>query len=312
MAALRRHLEGDLRMTFPQIFDMVNLGIAVLDKDLNICKWNQWLEMHTRIPADEIIGEKLTDHFPNLNQNWFLKNYRAVLSFGNFAFFSQKLHDYILPIKPVHHFDPAFDFMRQNCTLGPLYNENREISYVYMIIQDATEVAAYEAKLLNINTTDSLTETYNRRYFESKLKYELERHKRYVRPLSLIVIEVDRLQNINGELGHQAGDQVLMQVADLLNGRLRMVDTVARYSEDEFCVVLPETDLKAASIVADQLRKLIATTEFKYEGQPLTVTISLGVMEAMEKDMSEEALHKKVDCALQAARESSCNTVVTV
>lgn len=299
-------------MNFPQLFDMVNLGIAVLDKDLKVCKWNRWLEMNTRIPADEIIGQPLTEHFPNLNTHWFLKNCQAVFDFGNFAFFSQKLYNYILPIKPAHHFDPAFEYMRQNCTLGPLYNESRKIAYVYMIIQDATEVAAYEDQLMNINTTDSLTKTYNRRYFESKLKYELERHKRYDRPLSLIMIDVDRLENIIGEYGHQAGDQVLLQIAELLNGRMRMVDTISRYGQKEFGIILPETGLKAATIVADQLRKLIEASEFNYEQRALPVTISIGVMEARETDMTSEMLRKKVARALQAAQDSNANTVVTI
>ena len=299
-------------MNFPQLFDMVNLGIAVLDKDLKVCKWNRWLEMNTHIPADEIIGQPLTEHFPNLNTSWFLKNFQAVFDFGNFAFFSQKLYDYILPIKPSHHFDPAFAYMRQNCTLGPLYNESRQIAYVYMIIQDATEVAAYEAQLMNINTTDSLTETYNRRYFESKLKCELERHKRYDRPLSVIMIDVDRLEHIIGEYGHQAGDQVLLQIAELLNGRMRMVDTISRYGEKEFSIILPETGLKAAAMVADQLRKLIEVSEINFNQGALPITISIGVMEAMETDMTNEMLHKKVASALQAARDSNANTVVTI
>ncbi len=297
---------------FPQIFDMVNLGIAILDKDLQVCKWNRWLEMHTSISADDIIGSPITEYFPNLNENWFLKNCRAVFKFGNFAFFSQKLHNYILPIKPVHHFDPAFAYMQQNCTLGPLYDENKEVTYIYMIIQDATEVAAYEAKLLDMNTKDSLTEIYNRRFFESKLEYELERHKRYQRPLSLIMIDIDYFKNINDKFGHQAGDQVLADLATLLDRRLRMVDTVARYGGEEFCIILPETKIQDATHLAGQLRQMVAEAKFKNEQQQLDITISLGVIEATGQDITLEQLLKKVDDALYSAKEKGRNTVVTL
>lgn len=292
-------------MFFSQLFDMVNLGIIILDRELNVQKWNRWLEMHTRIPAADIVGSPLFDSYPNLNKNWFIKNCESVFSFGNFSFFSQKLHNYIIPISPVHHFDPEFKYMQQNCTLGPLYDKDKKIEYIYMIIQDATEVAAYEAKLLDINTRDSLTEIFNRRYFESRLQHEIERHKRYKRPLSLVVIDIDNFKQVNQQHGTQAGDNVLIQLSSLFINRLRVVDTVARYNGEEFCIILPETPTPAAQTVAEQLRELVGKSAFAYEDQSIRITISLGIVDATGEEISDTVILEKIESVISTIQEQT-------
>jgi diguanylate cyclase (GGDEF)-like protein len=297
-------------MFFSQLFDMVNLGIIILDSELNVQKWNRWLEMHTRIPAEEIVGAPLFDYFPNLNKNWFIKNCKSVFSFGNFSFFSQKLHNYIIPISPVHHFDPEFKYMQQNCTLGPLYNKDKEIEYIYMIIQDATEVAAYEAKLLDINTRDTLTEIYNRRYFEAKLKHEIERHKRYKRPLSLIVIDIDNFKQVNEKCGSQAGDNVLIQLASVFINRLRIVDTVARYNGEEFSLILPETTPQSALNVAEQLRELVKKSSFSYDDESINITISLGIVDATGDEITVDNILEKIKMVIDTIQEQDPDSIL--
>ena len=296
-------------MFYPQLFDMVNLGIVILDRDLKVQRWNRWLEMHTRVSADQIIGAGLIDFFPNLNNSWFTRNCRSVFNFGNFAFFSQKLHNYIIPISPAHHFDPEFKYMQQNCTIGPLYNEKKEIEYIYMIIQDATEVAAYEAKLLDISTRDSLTEAFNRRYLEAKLRNEIERHKRYKRSLSLIMLDIDDFKGVNYKYGLQAGDSILIQLASILSNRLRVVDTVARYGGEEFCIILPETDMQSAHLVANQLKSLVEKTSFNFAAESIKITVSLGIAEADGQEVNMDALIQKVNESLLAAQKQGPGSV---
>lgn len=297
-------------MIFSQLFDMVNLGIVILDKDLKVQKWNRWLEMHTRITAAQIVGSPLLDHFPNLNKNWFIKSCKSVFAVGNFTFLSQKLHNHIIPITPVHHFDPDFKYMQQNCTLGPLYNDNKEIEHIYMIIQDATEVAAYEAKLLDINTRDKLTEIHNRRYFESRLRHEIDRHKRYKRPLSLIITDIDSFKKTNEQYGTQAGDSILIQLAALFTNRLRVVDTIARYAGEEFGIILPETNAQGAAVVAGQLRELTKSTRFAFGSETMEITISLGVIDATGDGVTVESLLKKIREMLEEARSKGPDSVI--
>ncbi|ABW67556.1 sensor domain-containing diguanylate cyclase [Desulfosudis oleivorans] len=299
-------------MIFSQVVNMVNLGIAVLDKDLRVCHWNRWLEMHTGIPEKTIQNTPLLDHFPNLNQKWFLRGCKTVFTLGNVAFFSHKLHRHVLPITAAHHLSPEFKFMRQNCTIGPVYSDDHKVDYICMMIQDATEVASLETRLLAISTRDPLTGLYNRNYFETKLKEDLERHRRYGGALSVIVIDIDGLKPINESLGNHAGDTALVEIAGLLTGRLRTVDTIARYGADEFCVILPETPLSAAMLVAGQLREKVAQAALCPDKTGRPVTISMGVMESAEKGVNCEDLLKKINDALTTITGSPPNSLISL
>jgi len=80
---------------FAQIFETINTGLVVLDKEMTVQYWNRWMTLHSGISADDIVGKKLFEKYPQLDRPHFLRNCRAVLAFGNFCFFSQKLHQYL-------------------------------------------------------------------------------------------------------------------------------------------------------------------------------------------------------------------------
>ena len=233
-------------MIFAQIFEMINTGIVILDKDLKVYKWNQWMEIHSKIPTDQIIGSSLFTFFPNLNTSWFLRSFKSVFSFGNFLFFSQKLHRYCFPFNAVNILGLNFEYMQQSCTMGPIRDENNQIKYIFITVQDVTEIAAYEAKLVEMNIKDGLTEIYNRRYLEVRLKDEIKRAKRYSRPISLVMIDIDFFKKVNDAYGHQCGDYVLKAFSTLISSIIRKTDIFARYGGEEFCCVLPETCLSMA------------------------------------------------------------------
>jgi len=133
-------------MVFAQIFNMVNAGIVILDAGLKVYKWNRWLEIHSRIPAENIVGESLLSFFPNLNTSWFLRNTKLVFTFGNYSFFSEKRNNHYFPFKAVERFGVDFEFMQQDCTMGPLRDEDNLIKYIYIMVQDVTELAAAKIK----------------------------------------------------------------------------------------------------------------------------------------------------------------------
>ena len=126
---------------FEQIYNMVDLGIIILDKDLKVTHWNRWMETHSGINCGEIADTSILDSFPNLNNKRFLRNVKSVLAFGNCYFFTQKLHQYLLPFKPVCSFDTKFEFMQQSCTMGPLRDANNNITHIHIVIHDVTEIA---------------------------------------------------------------------------------------------------------------------------------------------------------------------------
>ena len=134
-------------MISDQIFNMIDVGLLVLDKKSRVRYWNRWIALHSGISASEIKGKSLFDYYPNLNNKKFLRNFKAVLAFGNCYFFPQKLYDYIFPFKPERAFVSEIEYMQQSCTMGPLRNSNNAIEYVYISVKDVTEAYVYETKL---------------------------------------------------------------------------------------------------------------------------------------------------------------------
>ncbi len=270
-------------MIFDQIFQMVNMGIVVLESDLKVHHWNRWMALHSGISEEQIVGKPILDVYPNLNTPRFLRSCRSVLTFGNLSFFSQKLHRYLFPFKPVNSFGDEFEYMQQSCTLGPIRDESNAIRHLYITVQDVTEVVAYEQRLLEMNMQDGLTGTYNRRFLEIYLDKEFEKYKRYCRELSLIMIDIDFFKVVNDRHGHQCGDFILKSIAGDINGAIRKADFLARYGGEEFCCLLPETALDQALAVAERVRESVAEQVYSFLGTEHKVTISLGVSELRDE-----------------------------
>ncbi|MCP4693817.1 MAG: GGDEF domain-containing protein [Desulfobacterales bacterium] len=297
-------------MIFSKIFEMVNVGIVVLDKDLNVYKWNRWMETHSRIPAKKIEGSPLFSFFPNLDNPLFNRNLKAVRTFGNFAFFSQKLHGRLFAFRATNTLGSTFEYMQQSCTMGPLRGEDNAIDYVYILVHDVTDVAAYEQKLIEMNTRDALTEVYNRRYLESRLEEEFRRHERYSIAFSVIMLDIDYFKSINDVHGHQCGDFILKEFALLVGATIRDVDILARYGGEEFCCLLPETELASGLITAERIREKTEKQVFHFNGKDIKITVSQGVAELSEGLDAPDALLNKADAALYEAKKRGRNRVV--
>lgn len=292
-----------------QIFDTVNIGVVTLDTELRVQYWNKWMELHSGILASQIIGAPLFEYYPNLNNVRFAKNCKAVLSFGNFSFFSQKLHRYLFPFKPEGSFGNTFEFMQQSCTMGPLRDHDNSVNSLFLIVQDVTELAVSEQRLIEMNTKDALTGIYNRRYLETHLKDECERHTRYSRRLSLIMLDIDHFKKVNDTYGHQCGDLVLKNIATTISQLVRSTDYLVRYGGEEFCCILPETSGEEAVNLAERFRCQAAELVMEYKDLKVKVTISLGIAELRAGD-TPESLMKRADDALYEAKNTGRDRVV--
>jgi len=297
-------------MIFAQIFDMINVGIVVLDKELMVTKWNRWMETHSEIRAEQIIGHSLFEFYPQLKTKWFNRSCKSVLKFGNFSFFSQKLHKYVFPLKSAYTVCTGFSTMQQSVTMGPLRDKDNQIQYLYIMIQDVTEIAAYEQKLLEMNIRDPLTGAFNRRFMFSRLKEEIERFRRYGRPFSVIIQDIDFFKNINDTYGHICGDFVLKEFAQLNLERLRSIDLYTRYGGEELCCILPETDLNSAYKLAENLRSIIEKHVFIFENTELRISMSQGLAEVTPDISTAEELLKCADERLYQAKNSGRNKIV--
>jgi diguanylate cyclase (GGDEF)-like protein len=166
---------------------------------------------------------------------------------------------------------------------------------------------ANQFQLMSI--TDPLTGLHNRRYLEARLAEELSRSKRYNYPLSFMMIDIDDFKLYNDRNGHQAGDRALEITAQCLRAELRKVDVASRYGGEEFSILLPQTSLEEAGVIADRIRRKIMTTSFPHgKTQPLnSVTVSIGLSTFSSTLDSTEAIVRAADRALYHAKNHGKN-----
>ena len=182
-------------------------------------------------------------------------------------------------------------------------------------IFDVTAQKDLEQQLRALATSDSLTGAANRRHFVEQASRERERALRSGAPLSLCLFDADHFKGINDQFGHVAGDHVLTAMAQAAKGALRASDLLGRLGGEEFAILLPDTDLAGALVVAERVRAAVAATEVQsgevpsaQVAAPIRVTISLGVAER-RGDESIETLLKRADRALYVAKDQGRDRV---
>ncbi|MBI2842889.1 MAG: diguanylate cyclase [Armatimonadetes bacterium] len=166
---------------------------------------------------------------------------------------------------------------------------------------------------------DGLTGLHNHRYLQERLVQEIVRAERYGRPLSAALIDIDHFKHINDELGHQVGDQALQQIAHLLGETVRNTDIIARYGGEEFIVIMPETHLEGAMVVAERIRGQVEERVFEARVSgprdrgarwvTLRFTVSVGVAVFPDHARRADELIMAADLALFAAKHASRNIV---
>lgn len=173
-------------------------------------------------------------------------------------------------------------------------------------LQNEIEIRKKAEKTLEeIAITDPLTKLYNRRKFSEVLRYEIERERRYKSGLLLIMCDIDNFKSINDKYGHSAGDEVLKRFSQIVQTSIRKSDSLARWGGEEFILLISNTEPDKALFIAEKIRKIIETTEFKLADG---VTASFGVT-SYEGSDSEESLIARADKALYKAKENGRNRV---
>jgi diguanylate cyclase (GGDEF)-like protein len=156
--------------------------------------------------------------------------------------------------------------------------------------------------------TDGLTGLTNHRTFYETLEKELRRSQRYGGLISMIMVDVDGLKKINDNLGHRAGDIAIKTISRKITECIRNVDTAARYGGDEFAVILPNTSLADAVVVAERMVQTVSQTHVTWEDKPITLSISAGVGQ-YDGSFGPEDVTSHSDEALYAAKQSGKNRV---
>lgn len=163
---------------------------------------------------------------------------------------------------------------------------------------------------------DALTTLPNREAYDERFELEMERWKRYQKPASLVVADIDFFKSINDNYGHLSGDKVLQIIAKELRNRVRKTDFVARYGGEEFVMLLPETDLETATQVVEKVREMVGRLPFHFKDEHIQITMSFGVIEFKDgvegenpKELQQSVLFERADQALYQAKQNGRNRV---
>ncbi|WP_303850122.1 diguanylate cyclase [Seleniivibrio woodruffii] len=215
----------------------------------------------------------------------------AVLGFeaGGVDYISKPFHETELLMRIRTHLDLKL-------SRDMLEEKNRELQGAYETIE-------------KLALTDSLTGLANRRSIMNQLAVEVSRCDRNGGFFSLIMCDIDFFKRVNDTYGHDTGDYVLRNVADVMRANLRQQDIVSRWGGEEFLIMLPLTELEKAVSVAEKLREAIKSTEMSFAGENFRVTMTFGVS-GYDKGMGIEHSIKKADDALYTGKQTGRNKVV--
>ena len=176
---------------------------------------------------------------------------------------------------------------------------------LFIIYRANKKLRVMNKKLEKISQTDKLTSIYNRTKLDMILELEFKNKKRYEKPLSLILIDIDYFKKINDTCGHLCGDEILKEFSNLLKNSIRETDFIGRWGGEEFLIILQDTDINGAIKLAEKLRKLIFEYTFPFVGHK---TASFGVSTYHAGD-DEKNIIKRADNALYEAKKAGRNLV---
>lgn len=189
-------------------------------------------------------------------------------------------------------------------TCKPLPDGGRMLVYA-----DVTDLVEQAEKLKELATVDGMTGLFNRRHFFSLAEMEWSRYQRHWRPISLLMLDIDQFKSINDKFGHDTGDHVIMQIAEICRQQKRKSDVVARFGGEEFLLLLPETQMSEAQVVAERLRQQVEASVLSIASHAITATVSIGVAQASSSMNTIFDLIKIADHALYAAKHAGRNRV---
>lgn len=280
--------------------ETVQDGVLLLDADLKATFMNQKVRQFWEIGEDEAAAHpsyaalitrarRATD--PNLST-------KELAGFARTRIAEVQAGDHVRELQT-----PDGRRLRAHCTT--MAGGGRMITYY-----DVTDLIRNAEQLERLATTDPLTGLYNRRRLLVALDAEWGRFQRYHRPVSVLMVDVDHFKDVNDRHGHAVGDEALKAMANACLHGTRKADIVGRVGGEEFAIVLPETSLSRAKIVAERVRKHIAAQTVSARGIAFQITASIGIAEATASMRGTEALMNAADQALYQAKAQGRNCCV--
>ncbi len=304
---------------FHWLMDMlqtIDVGLVVLDQEYKIRAWNSFMENHSGMKPKDVRDRSIFDCFGEIPRHWFEHKTQAVFLLKSRSFTTWEQRPYLFKFKNYRPITGTEEFMYQNITISPLVSTTGEVGHICIIIYDVTDIAsnrkqleAANAKLEKLSRTDRLTQLNNRGYWEEQLVREFMRFHRSASVSSLIMFDIDHFKKVNDTYGHQAGDEVIVMVANTLQETMRVTDVAGRYGGEEFGVILTDTPQEKARIFAERLREAVQRKVVSHDQVEIRITISLGVSEINEDIADHKAWLEQADAALYKSKQGGRNRV---
>lgn len=306
------HLKHDL-------LGSIEVGIAVLDKEFNIQLWNKFMESHSGLSPATVRNRTIFDVFPEIDAEWFRRKTDPVFKLKSPAFIIWEQRPHLFKFEAYRPITSSTELMFQNVTMFPLTSLTGEVNQICIVVYDVTDEAiskqrfeAANKQLEQISRVDGLTGLYNRRYWEEVCSTEYKRALRTGLPATMMILDIDHFKKINDGFGHPAGDKTIKMLARIITKAIRETDVAGRYGGEEFTIILPDTEVNSARIVAERIRKLAEHLPVEYEGKTITFTVSIGL--AQFHPSFGEYMHwiDKADQGLYIAKDSGRNRVIVM
>lgn len=300
------------------VLGALEIGVLVVDREFNVEVWNQFLENHSQVPANKIIGTSLFDHFKDIQPAWLKRKCNPVFALSTPVFMIWEQRPYLFKFEASRPVTSDADFMYQNITITPMLDEKGVVTKLCFMIYDVTDqavgkmrVESLNQRLETISRIDGLTGLFNRRYWQERFDREFKLSKRTKSCNSLLMLDIDHFKAVNDTYGHQAGDEVIKALAEIITKATRETDVAGRYGGEEFVILLPDTPAENAMTVAQRIRKTLKDKVVAYEGTQISCSCSIGVAELIPAYSRSNMWIEAADQALYQAKNKGRDCVVT-
>lgn len=279
------------------VLDNVDAHIYMKDEYRTFKYVNKKVANLFGLPESEIVGKKETEILPEEVAEHFYQSDKKVFDTGEKQ-----------TIEEVVEGDEGHTYHYLSVKIPFSFDDNSK--HLIGFSTDVTELYRLKEEFRKQANTDPLTGLYNRRYFTENAIREFKRAERNNQPLSVVSIDIDHFKEINDEYGHPVGDQVLIAVSKNLLPNLRSEDVLARIGGEEFSIVLPDTDIQQAEVIAERIRQQQddICLEGDWKGQ-IQVKVSAGVATKRADDENFDTLFSRADKALYSAKNNGRNQV---
>jgi diguanylate cyclase (GGDEF)-like protein len=294
----------------------IDVGLVIIEKDYTIKIWNGFMENHSGLTNFDAVDKKLTDLFTYIPKAWLQQKINSVCLLKNKAFTTWEQYPYLFKFKSYRPITSEAEHMYQNVTFLPLTDFTGEVTQICLIVYDVTDVAltrqALERankKLKHLSRTDSLTQLHNQGYWKEQCQTQFKQHNETDSPAAIIIFDIDHFKRINDNYGHPFGDLVIQGVANLLRENKGESGIAGRLSGEEFTLLLPNTNVAQAKLVAERLRSTIEQTTFKHRQESVSITASFGVSQVTNSMTNYQKWIEIADSGLQLAKNNGRNQI---